>query len=144
MTFVPKQGSAVKRIEELIKKDEMGSLLNNVLKSNKIKADRISLEETEKGKGKEGEVFEGFSYSKYIGKLSGEKKKFLKREPFIARFELSLLKSRTRDGILVKNMGQHGTEDAKIVAKGFFNVLLDLSGQQGPVQWNNITRTGTF
>ena len=144
ITFVPKQANAVKHIEKLIKKDQIGSVIKDILEKNRIKAERISIEETENGKGGEGDVFEGFNYKKYVGKLSGEKKKFLSKETFIARFELSLLRSRTRDGLMVKNLDQHSTKNSKIVAEGLFHTLLNQIGQQGPVPFNNITRTGTF
>jgi len=144
ITFVPKQGNAVKHIENLIKKDKIGPIVKDILERSKIKAERISIEETESGKGSEGDVFEGFDYKKYVGKLSGEKKKFLSKEPFIARFELSLLRSRTRDGLMIKNLDQHSAENSKIVAEGLFKTLLNQIGQQGPVPFTSITRTGTF
>jgi len=144
ITFVPKQGNAVKHIEELIKKEKIGSVIKDILEKNRIKTERISIDETGTGKGSEGDVFEGFNYKKYVGKLSGEKKKFLGKEPFIARFELSLLRSRTRDGLMVKNLDQHSAKNSKIVAEGLFHTLLNQIGQQGPVPFNSITRTGTF
>ena len=104
------------------------------------------VEETESGKGQKGGVFEGFNYKKYSGKLSGDRRKLMGKRPFITRFEMTLLKGirKDKDGLLVKSMDQHGTSDAKLVTEGLFNTLLEQMGQQGPVQWNRIARTGTF
>ena len=146
LSFIPKQGDAIKHLETLIKKGEMSSLLKDVLKRNKIRPDHVSVEETESGKGQKGGVFEGFNYKKYSGKLSGDRRKLMGKRPFITRFEITLLKGirKDKDGLLVKSMYQHGTSDAKLVTEGLFNTLLEQMGQQGPVQWNRIARTGTF
>jgi len=141
---VPKQGNAIGHLDKLIKKGGINDLLQNILKNNRINPENVSIQNTEEGKGKEGEVMEGFNYKKYIGKMSGERKKFMSKTPFITRFELSLLKSKTRDGLMLKSMDQHGTKDAKIVTEGLFKALLEQIGQQGPVPFNSITRTGTF
>jgi hypothetical protein len=144
LTFLPKQGDAIGHLAKLIDKEEINSLVSTILLNNKIRPNQISIRPSEKGRGKKGEVFEGFHYKKYLGKLSGEKKKFMGSTPFITRFELSLLKSKTKDGLMIKSMDNHGSADTKVVTDGLYHELLSKISEAGPVQWNNIVKTGTF
>ena len=144
ITFIPKQGDSIKHLENLILKEELKEHLSRVLKQNKITPEQISITKTGAGRGKKGELFEGYFYKKYIGKISGERKTFFNKKPFITRFDLSLLKGLEKDGFMFESMDQHGIEDAKLVTDGIYNLLLGQIGQQGPVPFSNITSTGTF
>ena len=144
LSFIPKKGEAIKHIESLIKTEDFNLLLTKILKKNKIAPEKIILEETEKGRGKKDTVFEGFHFKKFSGKVSGERKKLFGKDPFITRFELSLLKGKERDGLLLRSMDKHGTKDAKVVTEGLYNELIGKVSEDGPINWNHVTRTGTF
>ncbi|MFH1450748.1 MAG: hypothetical protein ABIF92_02085 [archaeon] len=144
ISFVPKQGNAINHIADLIQKEKISGLISDILKQNRITPQDISFQETGSGKGKTGGVYEGFHYKKYLGKLSGERKKILGSKPFITRFELSLLKSKKRDGIMIRSMDQHGTRDAKVVTEGLFQTLVEKISEDGPINWNQVIRSGTI
>jgi len=144
--FVPKaHGNVIARLEAKLKsQDEMREEVQALLAKHDIKPTKIFITKVDEGRGsnKLGDMFEGFTWRKYWGKVRGIKSGWLRDKVWKTDFYVYVLYGAEKDGIMFTTEGE--TEvNIKSISHGLYERILASMQKYGPIPWNRVTRVGT-
>ena len=146
IAFFPKEPvQVIKRFETRLENTEsLKQEVGQILAANKITIDKIFIRKVSEGKGskKLSDMFEGFLYKQYDGKIRGIRKGFLSDRNWKNDFELYLLYGKEKDGIMFKT-DSYSSPEIKKIGQSIYERLLISIMKNGPIPWNHIQRIGT-
>ena len=144
--FVPKaHGNVIARLEQKLKsQSEMREEVQALLAKHSITPTKIYIMKVDEGKGSKelGDMFEGFTWKKYWGKIRGVRKRFFRDSIWKADFYIHVLYGDKKDGIMFTTEGQ-GDVDIKSISRGIYDRILQSMQKYGPIPWTQVTRVGT-
>ena len=105
--FYPKHVGANKKFEKnLTNTESFEKEVRGILEENRITPSKVVISKAGSGRGsnKLGDMFEGFSYKRFRGKVRGEKRGLFRTKPWKSDFSIYLLSGtrKNRDGILFR------------------------------------------
>ena len=148
LIFVPKhQGNVVFRLEQKLKSQgELREEVHALLSKHGITPTKVYISKVDEGKGKGknlSDMFEGFTWKKYWGKVRGVKSGWFRDVTWKTDFYIHVLYGDKKDGIMFTTEGNQDF-DAKAVGQGIYERLLETMQKHGPIPFNQITRVGTI
>ncbi len=146
LIFVPKaHGNVIARLEAKLKRqDELRQEVQKLLSKHGIVPTKISVLKVDEGRGgnKLGDMFEGFTWRKYWGKVRGVKSGWLRDKIWKVDFYIHVLYGDKKDGIMFSTEGKSDL-DVKSIGRGIYDRILESMQKYGPVPWNEVRRIGT-
>ncbi len=146
LIFVPKHhGNVIARLEDKLKRqDELREEVHALLAKHDITPTKIFITKVDEGKGskKASDVFEGFTWRKYWGKVRGVKNGWFRDVQWKADFYIHVLYGDKKDGLLFTTEGET-SEDVRSIGRSLYERLLDSMKKYGPIPWNQISRVGS-
>ncbi len=142
LAFFPKDLHVIKKFEKRLSSTELlENEVRRILRNHKIEPTKIYITKVKEGRGRDKleDMFEGFRYKKFKGKVRGVKKGFLRDKLWKNDFYIYLLFGKNRDGILYKTEADN-LKEAKKIGQSIYARLMESVLKQGPVPWNYITR----
>ena len=146
LIFVPKtHGNIIARLEAKLKsQDELRAEVRALLEKHSITPTKIYLTKVDEGKGsnKLGDMFEGFTWRKYWGKVRGVRSGWFRDRVWKTDFYIHILYGDKKDGIMFSAEGSSDI-DVKSIGRGIYERILASMQKYGPVPLNQVTRIGT-
>ncbi|MFO7872446.1 MAG: hypothetical protein R6U26_02265, partial [Candidatus Undinarchaeales archaeon] len=142
LTFFPKETGVIERFEKKLKNTEaMEREVKEILSTHNIKPDKIFINKSKKGKKsrKYKDIFEGFKYKRYRGKIRGKKKGIIRDKRWKSDFNIYLLYGENRDGVLY-SIEKGNKKELRKIGESIYNRLIESVAKQGAVPWKFITR----
>jgi len=144
ITYVPKDSKVIPKLRnKLDNPEELEREVHGILSRSNIKPTKVYIKMEEVGKGRKDTWLEGFKYIRFHGKVRGKQKRLLKDKKWKSDFDIYLLEGDVRDGLLFQATVEDGKE-VKAIGQSIYNRLVESLAKQGPVQWNEVVRTGTI
>lgn len=142
--LIPKShGVVIDNMEKkLLKEDDLLQEINAILEKEKITPTKVFMLKEGSGKGskKQGDLFEGFEWRKYHGKIRGEKKGFFIDMPWKCDFYIHILRGKKKDGVLFQT-DENTIKDIKKIGQRLHERILLSMRKYGPIPHNQIIRT---
>lgn len=141
LSFFPKETGVIKRFEEKLKNTEaMEEEVEKILKQHRIKPEKIHIKAKKGRKRKKyKEIFEGFDFKRYKGKIRGKQEGLTKDKKWKTDFSIYLLFGEDRDGLLY-TLEKGAEKEVKEIGKSIHSRLMESVSKQGAIPCNFITR----
>lgn len=144
LAFFPKSTGVIKKFEDRLKNTEgLEAEVRAILSQSNITPGKIFISKGKTGKGKDkiSDMFEGFKYKEYKGKVRGTKTGLFRDKSWKSDFSIYMLYGKNRDGLLYQAEDEESKE-ARLIGQRIYSRLMQSVLKQGPVPWRFMSRSG--
>ncbi len=139
-------GNVIEKLEKKLRMQEgLRQEVSAILAREKIVPTKIYITKVDEGKGSQkiNDMFEGFSWRKYWGKVRGEKRGFFRDSAWKNDFYIYTLYGKNKNGIMFTTDSETSKE-IKRIGNGIYERILRSICKEGPLPLHAIKRIGTI